>query len=340
MAKIFSLEALEARHGDALILHWGTQAAPKTLVIDGGPPGVWDRSLRPRLEELRQERGDGGALLVELLMVSHIDDDHIAGVIELLEELADAWEADEAAPWVIERLWHNAFDDVTGGVAPQSLPAAYVARVNQGRKVRDLARKLQLAVNGISKPLVMTRGGTRPSMKLHGLKLTVLSPHEERIDALRADWKKHPPKKAVPAEFVDDAVYNLSSIVCLAELGKQKMLLTGDARGDDVLAGLPKDALHVDVFKLPHHGSDRNVSTEMFRRITADWYIVSGDGKYGNPEPATLAMIKEARGSDKYTLVFTNMTPAVKKYLAKSKQRSIVRKTKAHGIRVDLGAKP
>ena len=45
------------------------------------------------------------------------------------------------------------------------------------------------------------------------------------------------------------------------------MLLTGDARGDDVLAGLReagllrRSPLHVDVLKLPHHGSDRNVET-------------------------------------------------------------------------------
>jgi hypothetical protein len=338
MAKVFSLEALEARHGDALILHFGTTTAPRMIVVDGGPPGVWDSSLRPRLEELRLERGGGGALLIELLMVSHIDDDHIAGVIAMLDELAEAWEADQPAPWVISRLWHNAFDDVTGGVHPQSLPAAYAASVNQGRKVRDLARKLQLDVNSISKPLVMTRGGARPKLKLPGLELTVLAPHEERVEALRADWKKHPPKKAVPAEFIDDAVYNLSSIVCLAQVGKQRMLLTGDARGDDILAGLPKPKLHVDIFKLPHHGSDRNVSTEMFRRITADWYVVSGDGKHGNPEPATLAMIKEARGSAKYTLVFTHATKDVKKYLAKSKQKAIVRPKGARSVRVDLGA--
>jgi hypothetical protein len=117
------------------------------------------------------------------------------------------------------------------------------------------------------------------------------------------------------------------------------MLLTGDGRGDDILAGLKQPKIHVDLFKLPHHGSDRNVSTEMFRRITADWYVVSGDGRDGNPEPATLAMIAEARGKEKYTLVFTNPTPEVKKFLAKSKQKAIFRKPASRSVRVDLGAK-
>ena len=64
---------------------------------------------------------------------------------------------------------------------------------------------------------------------------------------------------------MDKSVFNLSSIVVLADSGGRRMLLTGDARGDHVLdgieaAGLFKDdRLHVDLLKLPHHGSDRNV---------------------------------------------------------------------------------
>src|SRR5262245_7052193 len=143
MAKVFSLEALPARHGDALILHFGAPAAPKTIVLDGGPPGVWRSSLRPRLEALRQERGDGGALLVELLVISDGGAHHLAGAVALLEELADKWEADEEAPWVIERLWHHASDDA------------------QGRRLRVLARKLQLEV-------------ARPRLSLHGFELSVL----------------------------------------------------------------------------------------------------------------------------------------------------------------------
>ena len=91
----------------------------------------------------------------------------------------------------------------------------------------------------------------------------------------------------------------------LAEVGKKRILFTGDARGDKVLAGLElagllkadgKSTMHVDIFKVPHHGSDRNVDPIFFRRITADHYVFSGNGEHGNPERETLQMFLDERG--------------------------------------------
>jgi len=84
-------------------------------------------------------------------------------------------------------------------------------------------------------------------------------------------------------------------------------LLTGDARGDKVLEGLElngllkadgKSTMHVDIFKVPHHGSDRNADPILFRRVTADHYVFSGDGEHGNPERETLQMLLDERGED------------------------------------------
>ena len=90
------------------------------------------------------------------------------------------------------------------------------------------------------------------------------------------------------------------------------MLLTGDARGDFIMEDLERDKLlpktkpmHLDILKVPHHGSDRNVDISFFERITADHYIISGDGEHGNPERETLEMIERARGTDDYTIYFT-----------------------------------
>ena len=90
------------------------------------------------------------------------------------------------------------------------------------------------------------------------------------------------------------------------------MLLTGDARGDFIMEDLERENLltktkpmHLDILKVPHHGSDRNVDDSFFERITADHYIISGDGEHGNPERETLEMIERARGTDDYTIYFT-----------------------------------
>jgi beta-lactamase superfamily II metal-dependent hydrolase len=88
------------------------------------------------------------------------------------------------------------------------------------------------------------------------------------------------------------------------------MLLTGDARGDHVLAGLEANGLldddgriHVDLLKLPHHGSKNNVKKEFFERVTADHYVVSGDrGRFPNPAREAMEWLHEARGDDDYTV--------------------------------------
>jgi hypothetical protein len=190
-----------------------------------------------------------------------------------------------------------------------------------------------------------------------GLKFTVLGPVKERIEKLQEEWNEVLKKKglatdkngkALAAAFVDESVFNLSSIVVLAEAGKKKMLLTGDARGDDVMNALKSSGLlkggkiHVDLLKLPHHGSDRNVATEFFRTVTADHYVVSADGRFGNPEISTLQMISEARGKDKFTIHLTNKEKRLDKFFASEKKKGkkysvAYRDPKSLSLWVDLG---
>ena len=126
--------------------------------------------------------------------------------------------------------------------------------------------------------------------------------------------KKEKKTEAALAAFADKSVANLSSLVVLAEAGKKRMLLTGDARGDKILEGLElvgllkpdgKSKIHVDILKGPHHGSNRNVEPIFFRRITADHYVFSGDGEHGNPERETLEMLWAERGDEQYTVHLT-----------------------------------
>lgn|GEM_PF-3464374 len=109
------------------------------------------------------------------------------------------------------------------------------------------------------------------------------------------------------AEYADTSVFNLSSIVILAESTGQggtmrRMLLTGDARGDHILEGLEAAKLlkdrkcHVDLLKLPHHGSNRNLERDFFKSVTADHYVVSSNGeRFDNPDQDTLEWLAEAR---------------------------------------------
>ncbi len=339
MPTLFSLEAVFAKKGDALILHYGKATDPKMILIDGGAGGVYADFLQPRLSELRDELGIDAAdpLPFEMVMVSHIDDDHINGILDLFRDNDEAKTKKQPRPYAIKTLWHNSFDDlldnrggaavatmaasVAAGAPSANLPAmapetqAVIASVPQGRDLRDLARKLKVSVNKPFKGLVKA-----PAKKLtigSGLSFRVIGPDADRIDKYQARWKKDlakiaKSKKAKASAFEDESPFNLASICVLATLKSKTMLLTGDARGDFVIEGLEraklltkKKPLHVDLLKVPHHGSNHNVADEFFERITADHYVISGNGDSGNPERATVEMIQKARKKANYSVHFT-----------------------------------
>ncbi len=68
---------------------------------------------------------------------------------------------------------------------------------------------------------------------------TVLAPGAAQLAKLRTAWESwerdHPAPEAKAAANLDRAVFNLSSIVVLARSSDRTLLLTGDARSDDVV---------------------------------------------------------------------------------------------------------
>ncbi|MDP8968678.1 MAG: hypothetical protein M3N04_08760, partial [Actinomycetota bacterium] len=339
---IFSLEALQAFHGDSLLLHAGTTGKPLLVLIDGGPSGTWEQHLQPRLEELRAERaGDDGALRIDLAMVSHIDSDHVAGMVDFAGSLVTEQQDSKPLSYDVRTLWHNSFDDVLGNDADELRAAALdvlsqpladaaadeiraaglavVASVPEGRELRDRATTLGWSINEpFDGPVVLPADGVR-TITLGAVKLTVVCPHQAQLDKLHAAWDKwleqHPKAVAgaVPAAVTrDNSPYNLSSIVVLAECDGKTMLLTGDARDDHILSGLDEAGIaqdastHVDILKLPHHGSIRNLTAAFFERVSADHYVISADGRHGNPETETLDLIAGSRADDDFTIHLTN----------------------------------
>jgi hypothetical protein len=89
--------------------------------------------------------------------------------------------------------------------------------------------------------------------------------------------------------------------------------MTGDARGDYILDGLRRagrlDAsgrARVDVLKVQHHGNARNTDRSFFDRVIASDYVISANGKDGNPDKDTLDAIIAARGQSGYRIWLTN----------------------------------
>jgi hypothetical protein len=113
---LLTLEPLQALEGDCLLLHWGTVADPRLAVIDGGPGNVYENALRPRLETIRANRGIA-RLPIDLVMVSHVDNDHVVGIKKLFAQLKreiDDNVGTASRHFTVKRLWHNTFNDILG----------------------------------------------------------------------------------------------------------------------------------------------------------------------------------------------------------------------------------
>lgn len=95
---------------------------------------------------------------------------------------------------------------------------------------------------------------------------------------------------------------NLASLMLLVDEGARTVLLTGDGHWEDVLKGLEQadrldseGRLHVDVFKVQHHGSENNLTPAFAKKITADRYLFCANGEHGNPDIRIVQAIIDSR---------------------------------------------
>jgi hypothetical protein len=357
---MLTLHVVQAEYGDCLILEYGLQSKPKYILIDGGPAGTYDTHLRGELEKIKL----GGGRL-DLAILSHVDNDHIVGLLDLTAELRQQ-RANHAAETIgIDSLWHNAFSQTIGGdndiearlkalqanarnfARVMALTNAAVEGIGEGGQLRSAAVLLAIPINS---DLISVDDAPRPIRSADGLTLYVVGPTKKSLDELKTEWlawlDKHetsPLSTEEIAAMADRSVPNLSSIMVLAEdeATSKRLLLTGDGRGDHLIDGLGQanllsrdGTLHVDVLKVPHHGSARNVTGDFFKTVTADKYVISANGKYGNPDLDSLIWIVEAAKEQGRTIEIsvTNQTPStrqlVKKYDGKKYGYSLVEMNK------------
>jgi beta-lactamase superfamily II metal-dependent hydrolase len=315
------LRVIQAAYGDCLILEYGQAERTGHILIDGGPDGVYASHLKPELEAIAA----GGKGKIDLMVLTHVDEDHVVGLVDLMSDLATA-KGRGTQPFIsVERLWYNTFRQMLGEdgdlagsfsafAAAPGVPANmqhFAFSVTQGEDLWKASEILEVPRNtDFPGGLVSLEGSPRP-VELEGLRLWILGPSQPNLKQYEKDWaawyakhKDHPfgAGASRQAREIDRSVANLSSIMFLAETAGRRILLTGDGRCEDLVEGLKQvglmgaGGLHVDVLKVPHHGSDRNNSREFFDQVTASQYVISA-GKHkndGNPDFDTLEWIVEA----------------------------------------------
>jgi len=301
------VEMLPARQGDALWIEYGDAAHPKRMLVDGGTPGSW-QAVRTRIEQLGE-----GERRFELVVITHIDTDHIGGMLPLLE--------DDALGIEVGDVWFNGYRHLPGAVDPMG-PV-------HGERLTKLLIKRGLPWNEAfgGNAVVVPDGEPPPRVECDdGLALTVLSPRPVELATLLPVWgpvvKEHgldPDTPAQPApappgievmggvgvgelaarKFGEDGtVANGSSIALLLEYDGKTVMLCADAFPlvlldslDRLLNDAPTGArLKLDAFKLPHHGSRRNLNLELMRRLECGLLLVSTDGtQTHHPHPEAVA---------------------------------------------------
>src|SRR5262249_50676236 len=140
---------------------------------------------------------------LDLTMVSHIDDDHINGILDLADEIES-----HDAPAEITILWHNSLEgllhqkvtaEVTAAVTA-SIPAALprlddewaqkvLASVPQGQRLHGFAKRTGIIdfMNKPYQPLVLAKPEQAPAV-FADLSLTVISPTAKEVEKLRQKW--------------------------------------------------------------------------------------------------------------------------------------------------------
>ncbi|MBP7283314.1 MAG: MBL fold metallo-hydrolase [Leptospiraceae bacterium] len=98
-SEYFYIDVFPARHGDCFVVRSGDGKTKTNILIDGGLWETYDFYLRDYLKAMHSS-GES----IDLLVVTHIDQDHIEGIIELLKENGQA-----SNPNIIEikEVWFN-----------------------------------------------------------------------------------------------------------------------------------------------------------------------------------------------------------------------------------------
>jgi hypothetical protein len=321
---MLTVEMMAAAYGDALWIEYGSRSEPRVIAIDGGAQTGVDS---PLLARLRARTAGGAKLRLELLVVTHVDADHINGALAALTSLP--------AGVRVGDVWFNGFKHL---VPKDQLGPETGEQLSRLLVKKGLPWNERLGGGAV----VVPASGPLPSFDVCGLQLTVLSPTPEKLARLHKVWKSvvknagvatdalgyipadeqetltasaadllghadaWPPDVgalAARAPKLDASEANGSSIGLLAEWQegstRHAMLLGADSHAPVLDASIARlnaargtERLRVDAFKLPHHGSRHNLTNDLLRRLTCRQYLVSTNGdKFSHPDHEALARV-------------------------------------------------
>jgi beta-lactamase superfamily II metal-dependent hydrolase len=328
----FTMTMYPALDGDCLLVSWGRCSANlHHLLVDLGR-GATYRKARSQLNSLQN---------LELLVISHVDADHIAGAIPLVGEREPLFKP--------ARVWFNGRVQLVAAQNREPIHEPLGAR--QGEKLSRGIVKFRWPWNVEFASEIVSTDSLEAQQRLplpDGMAITLLSPSDAALVALLPVWDRElgkarlrpfdpdeeepaPPDEVFEAlgtapdvakyaneEFVaDTAEANGSSIAFIAEFEGKRVLLAADAHSavlEKALAPMARAAggrYRIDLLKVSHHGSAHNTSPDITKHLDCTRFAISTDGsrQHKHPHAQAIARLLAANPDRDKTFFFNYRQP-------------------------------
>lgn len=308
---MYNIHLLPAEFGDSILIEYGSTGKKNYILIDGGPYYVFDefwaamQKAAPAITEL------------ELLVVTHIDIDHIDGIVKLLNQ--------SNLPFKVKEIWFNGREQLEK--ASQLLASADDLGSLQGEYLTKLIKEKNLSHNSKfdHRIICITDYNNLPYQILDGgMKITLLSPGLRDLVNLIPVWDEELKEINVNEKWEEDTRYadelgdedyiselqqqefkgdkseaNCSSIAFIASFEEKKCLFAADAPShvlleavNSILDKTGDDELTVDAWKLAHHGSKKSTQDSVMEKVRSKHLLLSSNGKrYKHPEEPVIAKL-------------------------------------------------
>lgn len=297
MNDFFEIDFLDveaAKSGDAITIRYCKNGEQCVHVVDGGfkgpegGEGTGDKVIQ-HIEKYY------GTNKINRVVVTHPDGDHAGGLRKVLEncEVDELW---MLKPWdytdeLIERFFRLHSEERLTDRLKECYPNIAALEEIANRKNIPIKTPFQGAKIGEFIVLAPTKdryldlieqSEKTPEVKLvQESKAILLAALESVKNFVRAAWgDENLSSKPTSAE-------NNMSIVQYAELNGQKIMLTGDAGREALeeaknylIDGLFVSLPGINYFQVPHHGSRRNISSELLDEICGEKLPIDQKGAY------------------------------------------------------------
>lgn len=195
---------LPALNGDSILVEYQPSHC---ILIDGGYVDTYEKYLLPTLKLIES----GGGKL-DVVVVTHIDGDHISGIIRLMEEMTIG----------IGEIWYNGYRHIQSVAVTTEEKETFAHRSICKESQAEVARPVS-AKQGCTLSALIANNGVPWNLPVKGKTIMaplsfplgdaiihVLSPNREDIESLESFWKKRLIKdgllnKAHSEEYWDDA---------------------------------------------------------------------------------------------------------------------------------------